>query len=778
MELIFTRDPIDEGVMSGKSIRLYLWQGLGITKIAIALYTNSASAQMMSDKTLPNNTNVQLNGDTFNVTEGTQAGSNLFHSFQQFSVPTGTTAYFNNGLGVQNIFTRVTGESISKIDGLIRTNGTANLFLMNPKGIVFSQNARLDIGGSFLASTANSINFADGNNFSATNPLSTDVLTISLPIGLQYGANPGGIQVQGDGRGTRAINAPIIDTTNALRVHPNQTLALVGGALSLEGATLKTAGGRIELGSVSGEGFVSLIPVNNGFSLGYGAVQQFEDIQLSQKAAVDASGSGSGDIKVTGRRITLSNGSQIETSRLGSDTGGEMVVNAVESIEAISSGTSQGPTGFFALSYLEATGTGGSLTINTRDLLLRGAHILTGTFGSANARDMIINATNSVELTNPFVANYPTYGLSSAALGATTGDAGKVIINTRDLLVRDGGYISARTVGSGKGGDVTINATNSVQVIGISTDGRSSSFLTQSKLNTTGDAGDLTINTGELLVWDRAVVAVRSEGRGNAGNLNINARSIRLGDGALLSANTRSTKVNPTREQATININSQNLIMTGDSNITTNAKGENVIGGNININADVLVGFKDSNITANSDDFRGGNVIIDTKGIFGIQFRDILSANTSDITASGATRQLSGNVQITRNDVDPIKGLIELPINLVDPTQQISTTCNTRKRAFQSKFVATGRGGLPMSPNELLQDTSTLSGWVRSTAKPTNTQTAISPQSTAVSTTTTETSIMEATVWVVDRDKNIQLVVSVPPVGGMCPNRVRYFHTR
>ncbi|NJR63863.1 MAG: hypothetical protein HC769_36945 [Cyanobacteria bacterium CRU_2_1] len=121
-------------------------------------------------------------------------------------------------------------------------------------------------------STANSLKFADGFEFSATNPQSTPLLSINVPIGLQYGANSGKIQVQGDGQGRRTTTT-LIDTTNALRVQPNQTLVLVGGDVTLEGATLKTAGGRIELGSVAGEGLVSLTPIDQGFSLGYDAAQ-------------------------------------------------------------------------------------------------------------------------------------------------------------------------------------------------------------------------------------------------------------------------------------------------------------------------------------------------------------------------------------------------------------------------------------------------------------------------------------------------------------------------
>lgn len=182
----------------------------------------SAVAQITPDSTLPNNSNVKLENNTFNITGGTQAGANLFHSFQKFSVTTGNTAHFQNNPDIQNIISRVTGSNISNINGLIKASGTANLFLINPSGIIFGDQAKLEVGGSFSATGANSLKFSDSLEFSAKNPQTTALLSINVPIGLQYGSNPGDIEVIGAN----------------LQVNPGKTLTLAGASVNIDGGKL------------------------------------------------------------------------------------------------------------------------------------------------------------------------------------------------------------------------------------------------------------------------------------------------------------------------------------------------------------------------------------------------------------------------------------------------------------------------------------------------------------------------------------------------------------
>jgi filamentous hemagglutinin family protein len=132
----------------------------------------STQAQVTPDGTT--STTVNKNGSNFTIEQGDRVGDNLFHSFNEFSVPTLGSAAFNNPSDIANIFSRVTGSSISSIDGLISANGAANLFLINPNGIIFGENASLNLGGSFGAG-------GDGGNITINEKNNPKGLIVAFP---------------------------------------------------------------------------------------------------------------------------------------------------------------------------------------------------------------------------------------------------------------------------------------------------------------------------------------------------------------------------------------------------------------------------------------------------------------------------------------------------------------------------------------------------------------------------------------------------------------------
>ena len=154
-----------------------------------------ALAQIIPDETLGSEgsrltPNVQIRGDLADrIDGGATRSSVLFHSFSEFNVGDAQRVYFSNPTGIESILSRVTGSDISDIMGTLGVDGTADLFLLNPNGIVFGENARLDIAGSFMATTADRFVFEDEQAFSAIAPDAPPLLTVNVSPGLQWGGD-------------------------------------------------------------------------------------------------------------------------------------------------------------------------------------------------------------------------------------------------------------------------------------------------------------------------------------------------------------------------------------------------------------------------------------------------------------------------------------------------------------------------------------------------------------------------------------------------------------
>ena len=496
----------------------------------------TASAQIVPDNTLPNNSApsvLPISGSEDNLIQingGTTVGNNLFHSFEQFSLSTADIAWFNNALTIDNIITRVTGGSISSIDGLIRANGTANLFLINPNGIVFGQNAVLEIGGSFIGSTANSIKFADGSEFSAVDPQAPPLLTVNIPIGLQYGTNNGDIVVQGSGNQLQFNPDFTVNRDSrpvGLQVDSGQTLALVGGNVFLEGGNLTAEAGRIELGSVNGNSLVKLNPNSSSWSLDYSEVSNFQDIYLSQASSLEVSGNGGGDVQLQGREVIITDGSAILADTLGDSDGGKLGVNASELL--VVAGTSSELPFISRLSTdvsPRAIGNGGDIELNGGTVIVTdGAQVVSSTYGSGNTGNIKVKA-DDVELISGSRIAFSS-GLFTLVFGS--GNGGEVDIEANNIFVLDGAQAAALTFSDGDGGNLNVKA-NHVELTGTSPGGASSSFSTNTE--GAGNGGDLTIDSEYLLVADGGLVQASVFSSGDSGNLVVKATEVELISGA------------------------------------------------------------------------------------------------------------------------------------------------------------------------------------------------------------------------------------------------------
>lgn len=493
------------------------WQlGLiGLVVSSVASTTNPAFAQLTPDTTMPGENSTVTSGVVVGgyccgdrIDGGATRGSNLFHSFLDFNVGASQSVYFANPAGIQNIITRVTGNNPSNILGELGVDGgNANLFLINPKGIIFGSNTQLYIQGSFIASTANSVVFPNGYQFSATNPQAPPLLTINVPIGLQFGANPGDILVQGD-----PPPVPGAFPSFSSLIVPFGTLALVGGNVTLDkGALLSNE--RIEVGSVAGNSLVKLSPIAQSWALGYEEVQKFQDILMTDSIIQSINPfSSSGNTLVRGQHVKLTGHTEIAATTLGGGgNAGNISVIATESVELRGR-----ETGLFSDVYPSATGNGGNLNIETRQLTIAdGALLSARSYGSGKGGNI-----------NLEIENLSSSGYSAILTEAlSTGNAGNVIINTNNLILRDGSVVSAGTRGSGQGGNITVNAIEFVELTGTEENGRSPSGLfASSLLANAGNAGNINIATKKITIRDGAGIGTSTVGRGQAGDIKVKAR--------------------------------------------------------------------------------------------------------------------------------------------------------------------------------------------------------------------------------------------------------------
>ena len=493
--------------------------------------TTAVVAQVIPDNTLPNNSLVLPNGDITEINGGTTLGNNLFHSFEQFSLSTGDTAWFNNAVDIENILGRVTGNTISNIDGLIRANGTANLFFINPQGIVFGENASLDIGGSFFASTADSLKFVDGSEFSAIAPQESPLLTVSIPIGLQYGGSQGDIVIEGIGNQLRfnpdfTVNRQL--RPDGLKVNPGETLALLGGNIWLDGGNLTAQEGKVVLGSVAGDGFVGLNEVDSAWDFDYSTVSGFQNINLFNASSLEVSGNGGGDVHLQGREVIIVDGSAILADNFGDRDGGTLQINASETL--VVAGTTADQESFISRLSTDVApgvrGNGGNIELNSGLLVVAdGAQVISSSYGSGDTGDIRVT-TSDLELISGSPIAFAS-GLFTLVLDS--GNGGAVEIAADNVFVLDGAEAAALTFWEGAGGNLNVRA-NVVEVAGTSPNGFSSRLSTNTE--GFGAGGDLNIDSRYLRVADGGAVQSSTFVSGQGGNITVRATEVELLGGA------------------------------------------------------------------------------------------------------------------------------------------------------------------------------------------------------------------------------------------------------
>ncbi|MEO5357609.1 MAG: filamentous hemagglutinin N-terminal domain-containing protein, partial [Nitrospirae bacterium YQR-1] len=498
-----------------------------------------------------------LTGPSYTITDtmGTQAGGNLFHSFGTFNVYTGESATFTGSSSISNIIARVTGGTSSYIDGTISSSiSGANLYFLNPAGVMFGKNATLDIKGSFYVSTADYLKLSDGGKYNATTPSDT-VLTTAAPSAFGFtSSNPTGVSIDG----------------GFLEVAEGKGITIVAGSIDIKNGYLYAPGGQINLASVASAGEASI--TSSGINTD--ALSTLGNINISHTDStretkngytignldVSSTAGGSGSIYIRGGKFTLDggyvfadtygdtngggidiniagdiniiNGSAITSDTLGKGNAGDISIKATETINI--SGYFDSGSGLYNSKISSATygsGDAGSITIETGNLNLTNVGQITTVAQSGstgNAGDITIKAADSVNISGYYDSGSGLYSSNISSETYGSGDAGSITIETDSLSLTNVGQITtvAKSASTGNAGDITIKAADSINISGYyySGSGLYSSNIS-SETYGSGDASSITIETSNLNLSNVGVIyaSAREGSTGNAGDITIKA---------------------------------------------------------------------------------------------------------------------------------------------------------------------------------------------------------------------------------------------------------------
>ena len=655
-----------------------------------------AYAQVIPDDTLGSEQSVLVPAGSGNFLQQIQGGArreaNLFHSFRDFDIASEQSIYFLSPAGVENIITRVTGDDVSSLEGTLGTIGTqSNLFLLNPNGIIFGENARLDVQGSFIATTAPTLQFGEQGVFSSSSPEMPPLLTVSPSAFLFEEFSSASLINQS--------TALLPSGQRGLQVPSGESLLLLGGEINLAGGGLVAAGGRVEIGAVAGVGGVGISQdESDRLQMEFLPLLDRSDVSLTSGATIDTSGERSGPIRLLGRQILMTDGAQILAFTQGESAGDSVTLDASDSISIVG----LLPGAISAISF--GGGSAGAINIKTQRLqVLDGAQIISATLGNSPAGQpagqINIEAADTVEIAGQ--GNAPD-DIFSGFFSVTEGEgqAGNIFINTRRLILRDRGVLTTEStpvfspeeeqffVPPGAGGNLSIVASEAIEIRGES--------LVTTATQGSSDAGNLILTTGELSVQDRSQISTETFGSGDAGNIEIQARSVLLGDRAQIEAITTTSEGGDITMQV-----SDFVVLRRDSRISTEAGTAEAGGNGGDITLDVPDGFvialpdENSDINANAFEGDGGNISITARNLLGITFRpDVLGTPQSDITASS---RFGNSGSVTINELNPNSPQTDAVLPADTAAPPLAAGCRT-PGTQTSHFVSTGRGGLPANP--------------------------------------------------------------------------------
>jgi filamentous hemagglutinin family protein len=728
--------------------------------VIFGILTNfQVSAQVISDNTLgTENSTVNTNFSGLEINGGATRGSNLFHSFEQFSIPTNGSVLFNNSANIQNIISRVTGDSISDINGLIRANGMANLYLLNPNGITFGVGARINIGGSFFATTTSGLRFADGSIFSANPTQSSNLLTVSTPIGLQLGTkgnitNPDSGNIIVNDLGIENAATLNLQSANNLEINNLNLKPPVSDAFGivLEADSDKSGQGNIQVigGEIQSNGGIlnltaaetislnntSLKSSSNSTNSAEAMTLKADNISLNNSiieiltlnsgksaninidtTALTIDGKGinnlsikdgdSGNIKIKTGNLSLINGASISNFAIDKGNLGDINIVVDQDFSLINSQVRSDIAE-------NSTGKAANINIQTNNLSLDNAKVgnqdqsvLPNPTQNQKINGSITIIADSIKANNNSLISTSTFG---------NGKGGDININTGSLIYENGGGIEADSGGmnqSGTGGNAgNINITGkSISLVGSGPQENQTVGI-GSKTYNNGQAGDIKITTDSLSLGNFTGIDANSESRnpnatGESGNIQITANSIKLNDESGIRSNTFNNG-----NAGNINIQTNILNATGRAGISVGSQSDDLqakgVAGDINITANNSLslinggGIASSTITAGD----AGNITIKT-GSFIIEGR--INRNSDVSLNPGANRNNTVRDGVTANTGIIFSNNKEIPFDNSGNAGNINITADSlsiNNSVIASESAGFGRGGkIAINTNTLRLD--------------------------------------------------------------------------
>ncbi|MBI4785335.1 MAG: filamentous hemagglutinin N-terminal domain-containing protein [Oscillatoriophycideae cyanobacterium NC_groundwater_1537_Pr4_S-0.65um_50_18] len=648
-------------------------------------------AQVTPDRTLGSeqstvNRNVMINGrNSDRIEGGARRGTNLFHSFEQFNVGNGQRLYFANPTGVLNIIGRVTGRGASNISGTLGVQGNANLFLMNPNGIIFGNNATLDLRGSFVGTTANRLQFGTQGFFGTNDPQAPPLLTINPSALLFSQARPGKIQTQSVAdAGASLAGNPLL----GLRVADGQNLLLIGGEVAIAGG-LHALGGQLGVIAAAAPATVELTANQRPTLQRFPSPTARGNVLIRPNAFLNVAAASDGNIQIAAKNIAIQSGSLllagIDESLGNRDSqAGDITLNATRNIE-ISGGAVQ--------NLLSGRGTGGDVAIRARSLTLNeGGSLAASTLSQGNAGRVTIQVTDAVILTEgAFISNT----IEPDAVGSTGG----IFLEADSLVMTGGAQLAANTSGIGNSGNVVVRVRGDARLTGDSPDSQSGIFNVVSS-GAVGNAGEIRLNAGSLSLTNGAGLQAYTSAQGNGGAVKIRVHNrLRLdgtsSDGLVSSI---STIVLPgaVGNGGSIDIQAGSLTISGGAQLIADTLGRGNAG-NITVQVDDRL-FIDGSVTDFNDPLSGIFTTVDPEGVgnsgsIDIQAGSLTLLNGAQLLAATFGRGNAGDITVRVRDRATFDDFTDAPI----PSGVFSIVGGSR-----STVAAFGNGGdINISANQI-----------------------------------------------------------------------------